>query len=284
MNLEEATIERIKRTLKFSYGIVSYNQEIIGVDEGLRNQNLVLHDRRIISEIVSRNINKILLKHRTRENVGWLEGLFLHKSIFLYLTYASMCYRAGIPIATIFLCRTAMEAGLRERIAERIAEDCGIQVWEQMRRLTKKRLSELILMAEAKGIIDKGEINKFFVFHGRTKTTIPNPRQLLDKYIHADFERIAKFLQEMGVDTRVFTPKTPLEEKKIQAEISMDLIAVLVLMATTLVAERLYLTKTTQRVAKRASRGISVYAPRDTHKRKPSPTAMHTGGSAHHPY
>ena len=82
-----------------------------------RNNYSVLHDQQIISNLVTVNIGNILLKHRDRLGSIELERLTMNRLIFKYLTFASMCYRASIPLATIFICRTAIEAGLREKLA-----------------------------------------------------------------------------------------------------------------------------------------------------------------------
>jgi hypothetical protein len=241
MSLGKAAIERIKTTLKFHYGIVADDQEILSIDDGLRNNYVVLHDQRIMREIVSRNVSKILLKHRTRENVSQLEALFLAKSVFFYLTYASMSYRAGIPLASILLCRTAIESGLRERIAEKRAADNKTKILDEMTRLMNKGLSQIERIAEEEGIINKGELEEIFRIHMRMKTAIRNPRQILDKYIHADFLAIVSILTELGLDVRPQAPKDPLEEKKTAVMLFTDEVAVLILMATTRLAERLYL-------------------------------------------
>jgi hypothetical protein len=241
MSLGKAAIERIKATLKSHYGIVANDQEIHRIDEHLRNNYVVLHDQMIMREIVSRNITKILLKHRTKENVSQLEALFLAKSVFSYLTYARMCYRAGIPLASIFLCRTAIESGLREKIAEKRAARNKTEILDEMTRLMNRRLSEIERIAEVEEIINEGELEEIFRIDKGMETAIRNPRQILDKYIHADFPAIVSILGELGVDVRLQTPKDPLEEKKIAAMLLTDKVAVLILMATTRLAERLYL-------------------------------------------
>lgn len=89
------------------------------------------------------NIGKVLLKHRDRIGSLKFEEITFDKLIFHYLRWASMSFRAGIPIGSIFLCRTAIETGLRERIAEELAEKEGIKdkerrhqkIWELMKKL-----------------------------------------------------------------------------------------------------------------------------------------------------
>lgn len=153
-----------------------------------------------------------------------------------------MCFRAGIPIATIFLCRTALEAGLRERIAEKTGKD-EKGIWEEIKRLSKLTLGELIREAENKDVIKEGEIEKFFEIDKKMKKIIRHPRKLLDKYIHADLPAILEFLKAMGADTEVVGDVSLIEKKKIQAETLINEIAVFILKATTQIAERLYFYK-----------------------------------------
>lgn len=72
------------------------------------------------------------------------------------------------------------------------------------------------------------------------KKIIPNPRNLLDKYIHADLPAIIAFLKEIGADTEVVGDVDLIGKKKIQAQTFIDKIAVFILTATTRIAERLY--------------------------------------------
>lgn len=240
--MDKTVKEWIKTTLKVGYNIDATDDEIQRIDKGLRNNYVVLHDKRIIREIVSSNVSKILLKHRTKENVSQLEDLFLNKLIFRYLTYASMSYRAGIPIATIILCRTASEAGLRQKIAEKRTNDNKDKVWEEMQKLKEMTLRLLIQQADAEDIISKNEIEELFTIDEKMKAVIPNPRNLLDKYIHADLPTIIDFLQAIGLDmSGVIGAKSLIQEKMILAASSQDMIAIFVLTATTRLAERLYL-------------------------------------------
>jgi hypothetical protein len=94
--------------------------------------------------LVSREAGKQLLKYRDKIASSKFEEIWLEKSIFKYLTWASMCFRAGIPIGTICLCRTAIETGLRERVAEEMAKkdklqkDISQKVVENLRKLEKR--------------------------------------------------------------------------------------------------------------------------------------------------
>lgn len=77
-----------------------------------------------------------------------------------------------------------------------------------------KRLLQIERIAEEEGIINEGELQEIFQTHMRMKTAIRNPRQILDKYVRADFPAIVSILTELGLDVRSQTPKDPLEEKK----------------------------------------------------------------------
>ena len=230
--------KKIKEIVKFHYGIDADDHDIDWIDEMLRNHYSVLHDQNMIRNLVTVNIDKILLKHRDEIGSIEFERITMDKLIFQYLTFASMCYRAGIPIATISLCRTALEGGLREKIAERVAKD-EKGIWKAIRELSNLKLWQLVQRAEDKNIINKGEIEKFFTIDEKMKKIIPNPRNLLDKYIHADLPTIIAFLKEIGADTEVIGDVGLIEKKKIQAQTFIDKIAVFILVATTRIAERL---------------------------------------------
>lgn len=237
--LSDSRRKKIKEVVKFHYGIDADDRDIDWIDKMLRNHYTVLHDQRIIRNLVTVNIDKILLKHRDKIGSIEFERITMDKLIFRYLTFASMCYRAGIPIATISLCRTALEGGLKEKIAEKIAKD-EKGIWEAIKESSNLKLWQLVQKAEDENIISKGEIENFFTIDEKLKKIIPNPRNLLDKYIHADLPTIIAFLKEIGADTEVIGNVDLIEKKKIQAQTFIDKIAVFILAATSRIAERLY--------------------------------------------
>lgn len=228
----EPNIERIKKIVEFNYGFVPDEQSILRIDQGLRGQYGVLHQQCIIRELVTDRISEILLSRR-REKTD-IEGLFLDKSIFHYLTFASMSFRAGIPLGCIALCRTAVEAGLRERLAEKKASSPD-EVWDQIKERAEKRFRDLLKEAEQEGILSKQQIRETFEFAGRFG------RHVLDKYIHADLDSIINLLEGLELDIRVVSAGNKLAEKKIQANAYIDQVAAAVLAATTKIAETLYL-------------------------------------------
>jgi hypothetical protein len=238
--------KKIKKIVKFYYGIDANDYDINWIDKMLRNHYLVFHNQNIIRNIVTVNIDKILLKHRDRIGSLKFEEITLEKLIFHYLRWASMSFRAGVPIGSIFLCRTAIETGLRERIAEEIAQkeikDMGElpqKIWELMKKLKNKKLWELIKIAEDKNIITEKEIEKFFE---PLRLEEQRSRKIFNKFIHGEISWIVKFVETKAEGyAKVIGAKDILEEKKIIAEFSLiDYIAIGVLIGTTLVAERLY--------------------------------------------
>ena len=128
--------KKIKEVVKFHYGIDADDHDIDWIDQMLRDHYSVFHDQNVIMNLVTVNINRTLLKHRDKIGSIEFERITMNKLIFQYLTFASMCYRAGIPIATISLCRTALEGGLTEKIAEKIAKD-EKGIWEAIKELAK---------------------------------------------------------------------------------------------------------------------------------------------------
>lgn len=231
-NIPPPNVQRIKKIIKFHYGFVPDEEEIITIDQGLRSQYGVLHDQYIVRELVNRRISGILLAHRKEKTD--IETLFLDKSIFHFLTFASMCYRAGIPLGCIVLCRIALEAGLRERLAEAKALSPE-EVWSGIKKRRNKLLGSLVEEADREGIMAKKDFEELFMFGAAIG------HHLLNKYVHADLDSIVSFLEGLQFDTRVISAKDMLSEKKIQAEVYTDEIAVAVLAATTRIAEKLYL-------------------------------------------
>ena len=225
-------VERIKKIIEFNHGFVPDEQDILRVDRMLRNQYGVLHDQCIIRELVTERIDDILLAHGQEKPD--IESLFLDKSIFHYLTFASMSFRAGIPLGCIALCRTALEAGLRERLAEGKAASPE-EVWVGIRERSETLLGDLMKEAEREGTLSKKQIQEAFEFAGQFG------HHVLDKYIHADLNSIINLLGGLGLDIRVVGAKDKLAEKKIQAGAYIDLIAAIILAATTKIAEMLYL-------------------------------------------
>jgi hypothetical protein len=237
--------KKIKEVVKFHHGIDADDYDIDWIDKMLRNHYSVLHVQDVIRNLVTANIGKILLRHRDRIGSLKFEEITSDKLIFHYLTFASMSYRAGVPIGSILLCRTAIETGLRERIAEELAKreikdrsKFLQKVWESMEKLGReKTLQDLMNIAEDNGIIARGEIEEFFK---PLKLEEPS-RKVLDKFIHGDIGWIARFVESKGKDHwKVIGAKDILDEKKKAADSSTDHIAVGALVGTTLIAEKLY--------------------------------------------
>ncbi len=231
-DISRPDLQRIKKIVEFHHGFLPNDDEIVSINEGLRNQYRVLRDQYIIRELLTRKISDILVAHR-REKPD-IESFFIDKLMFRFLTLASMCYRAGIPLACIALCRVALEAGLRERLAEAKASSPE-EVWSEINKRSDKLLESLVKEADREGIMAKKEFEELFVFGGQLG------HHLLDKYIHADLNSIIRLFESLQFDIRVMGAKDALAEKKIQAEAYTDEVAVAVLAATTRITEKLYL-------------------------------------------
>jgi len=246
--------KRIKKIVTFHYGFKPQDRDIDWIDDVLRNNYSALHDQRIIRNLVTMEIDKILLKHRDKNGSMKFGKILRHKRIFHYLTLASISYKAGIPFATISICRTAIEAGLRERVAEELAkkevgknEKFPKKVLEKMETLkdislgtvkTKKGETKgLIKLAEENNIISDKVIEKIFK---KLKFRYQNSRRILDKFIHGDLIWTVNFFKEKDKNCKVIGAENVLEECKIIADFKIDNVAVEVLKGTTKIAEVLY--------------------------------------------
>ncbi|HUV02624.1 MAG TPA: hypothetical protein VMW67_04165 [Desulfobacteria bacterium] len=242
--ISETMIERIKKIVEFHYGFTPKDEDIYRIDDILRSKYAVEHDQRIIRGLVNWEIGKDILKHRDRVGSLEFEKTWLEKTIFRYLTYATMCYRAGIPEGTISLCRTALEGGLRERLAEELAKKESVNAsklpevtWETLENLKEKRFNGLIQNAIDEGIIGKQDFERVFQ---KLKFGGQNSRRILDKFIHGDIVWIVNFVKNREEDTRVVGAQDLIEEHRIISEMSTDKIAIEVLRATYKIAEILY--------------------------------------------
>ena len=242
--ISDETMKHIKGIVNYHYGFTPADGDLLRIHEGLWNHYLVLHNERIIREVVSWEIGKETLKHRDRLGSLEFERLWVEKSIFHYLTYASMCYRAGIPAGTIALCRTALEAGIRERLAEELAkreatkqDDIPAKVLEQLHRLRDTSLSDLIKLASKERVLNEHDVEKSF---SALKFQNQSSRKVLDKFIHGDIMWMMGFVQSRKEDTRVIGAKDTVEEAKIIADMELDDVAIEVLKATERIAGLLY--------------------------------------------
>lgn len=236
--------KRIKNIVKYHYGFTPKDDDLEWIDRMLRNNYATLHDQQIIRELAAKNISDELLKHRDSIGSIEFERIWLEKSIFKYLTFASMCFRAGIPAGAISLCRTAIESGLRERLAEELARKETINVpklpeatWNKLKELSDKTLAPLIEDADREGIIEKQEIDEIFQ---EFKFRDQNSRRILDKFIHGDIVWMVNFVRDKEEDTRVIGAENKLQEYKIISDMRINQIAIQVLKATYKIAEILY--------------------------------------------
>ena len=274
--ISDETKDRIKNIVKYHYGFTPKDSDIEWIDKMLTNNYGFLHEQQIIRELAANNISKELLKHRDRIGSEQFERIERGRDIFRYLTFASMCFRAGIPAGTICLCRTAIESGLRERLAEELAREENTSnselpgaILNKLKRLEKDEkynsLAKLIKEVPRK-INEEQKIEGAFQ---ELKFKGQEGRKILDKFIHGDivwlvnFARNRKNIEVRGAEGRVKTYKLvpdkegeynevfekeedykvsidKLEEYKIIAESEINEIAIKVLKATYRIAEILY--------------------------------------------
>jgi len=237
---------RIQKIMKYHYGFEPENEDIDRIDGILRSVNTqsTLHDDKIIRYFVTEKIHKILSKHRERIGNTKYEKLLLDKLIFLFLTWAQGCYREGFPIASISLCRTALETGLREKLAEVWAKkECDDSsklpelTWNYLKKLETNDLTKLIQKAKNEGIIKK-DIEKAFK---NLKFKGNESKRILDKFIHGNIAWIANFIRDKDENTRaVIGAEDIIDENKIVMLSWINNIAIQVLIGTTEIAEKLY--------------------------------------------
>jgi len=243
--LSDEMTGRIKKTVSYHYGFVPADYDLQWIDKVLKNQYVVLHEQHIIRRVVDFEIKQELLKSRDKMGSSKFEQICIEKTIFKYLTLASMCYRAGICAGAISLCRTAIETGLRERLAEELARqevsnrgDLPAKTIEKLNRLGGESLEPLIKKASEVGIISSQDIeNAFRSLKFKSQST----RKALDKFIHGDLAWMVEFVESREEDTRVVGARDELEEFKIVADMKTEQIAVEVLKGSYQIAAILYL-------------------------------------------
>jgi hypothetical protein len=256
--LSDEAKKRIKRIVSYHHGFVPVDDDLRWIDEVLRNDYLVLHEQRIIRQVVGHEITKQLLKHRDRLGSLEFERICTEKIFFRYLTFASMCYRAGIYAGAISLCRTAIESGLRERVAEEMAREETVdqdslttKTLERLRELRDESLAPLIEKASKAGIINEQQIENAF---RPLKFRKQSSRKILDKFIHGDLAWMVEFVESREEDTRVVGARDKLEEFKVVADMKTEQIAVEVLKGSYQIAAILYLQESIGRTLLKSRR------------------------------
>ncbi len=243
--LSDEIKRRIKEIVSYHYGFVPADHDLQWIDEVLKNQYVVLHEQYIVRSVVDFEIEKELLKYRDKLGSSNFEQIWIEKTIFKYLTLANMCYRAGVSAGAISLCRTAIESGLRERLAEELARqetsnrgDLPAKTLEKLHQLRDESLGPLIEKASEVGIISSKDIEDAF---GSLKFQSQSSRKVLDKFIHGDLVWMVDFVKSREDDTRVVGARNELEEFKIVADMRTEQVAVEVLKGAHRIAAALYL-------------------------------------------
>ncbi len=242
--LSDEMTGRIKEIVSYHYGFVPADYDLQRIDKILKKQYVVLHEQHIIRRVVDLESEKELLKYREKLGSSQFEQICIEKTIFKYLTLAIMCYRAGVCAGAISLCRTAIETGLRERLAEELVRqeisnigDLPAKTLEKLHQLRDESLGPLIKKASDVGIISSQDIEDAF---RSLKFQSQSTRKVLDKFIHGDLVWMVDFVKSREDDTRVVGAKNELEEFKIVADMGTEQIAFEVLKGAYRIAAALY--------------------------------------------
>lgn len=237
--METLAKQRIKGVVKYHFGFDPEESDIEWIDKMLSNSYGAMHEQRVIGELATNNLTNGLLKHRDRLGSLEFERIWLEKHVFKYLTFASMCFRAGIPAGTISLCRTAIESGIRERLAEELArkevtDESSLPraIRDNLSRLEHNvKLWKLIDEAKKNGVLGGQDIEEAFQELGG--------REILDKFIHGDVVWMVNFAKGRK-KVEVIGAKDELQEYKIISEGEISQIAFKALKASYGIAEILY--------------------------------------------
>lgn len=243
--LDEGVKEEIRELTESNYGFTPDKYEIERIDKGLRENYEPLHKYRIYNRILTSFIKNIIWQYK--DKIGETEFYKIRQSklIFFYKDLAERCFHEAIHYATICLCRTAIEAGLRERVAEELAKkdtdmtkSIDEKIFEQMNKLKKDTLGPLLTNAGKEKIITKNDVKKMFQKEFGSRSG----RNILDKFVHGDIFAIYDFLKNAGKDTTVFSGEeiSATEIRKFVATGGSYAIAYEILKITTKIAEILY--------------------------------------------
>ena len=116
-----------------------------------------------------------------------------------YLAEAQRCFFNGQYLASIILCRSSLEIGLREAIAHVESTKKSTTFLKVYIKFEKKTLRHLIPKAQELHLIKNDELERIFTIHPRTQCDF-KPRRLLDKFIHGGYSELFVLLQEITIE------------------------------------------------------------------------------------
>jgi len=134
--MNEGARNEIKELVKTKYGFSPENDEINYINDMLRLTYFDLHQFRIVNHIATSSIFNSLMKYRAVKGYEF-DNIYSDKLIFKYLRLARKCFEEALNFPAICMCRTAIESGLIERVAEEQANIDG----DTTRKFEKKVLN-----------------------------------------------------------------------------------------------------------------------------------------------
>jgi len=131
-----------------------------------------------------------------------IREFFASSLIYPYFHELSECFRSGSLLATISICRSSLEVGLREAVAYRKAKKNRTDILEEYGALEGKLLGPLLKMAEEMGIIESAHVNRIFTpLHLLAGMEDPQKyRKLLDKFIHGSYSDLFMLVKNITIE------------------------------------------------------------------------------------
>lgn len=127
-----------------------------------------------------------------------IKGRFHFSFADHYLNQAKGCLTHGFYLASIMLCRSALEISLREAIACVESSKSETTFLREYINLEKRSLRDLIPKAQELHLIDERELENTFIVHPRLRCDF-KPRKLLDKFIHGGYSELFTLLRETTI-------------------------------------------------------------------------------------
>ena len=131
-----------------------------------------------------------------------IREFFASSLIQPYFHELSECFRLGSLLATISICRSSLEVGLREAVAYRKAKQKHTNILEEYGVLEWTLLGPLLQIAEEMDIIESDHVNRIFTpLHLLPEMEDPGEyRKLLDKFIHGSYSDLFMLVNNITIE------------------------------------------------------------------------------------
>lgn len=152
-------------------------------------------------------LRKILILQKVCDPILWDTKLkiaeqtrnrFIYGFMRTHLAQAQACFIHGLSLATIFLCRSSLEVGLKEAVAHIRASKSENSFEREYSEIEKKTLYPSILEAQKIELITEKEINDIFTLPSKINLGF-KPRQLLNKFIHGSYSELYVLVKEISI-------------------------------------------------------------------------------------